>query len=299
MLTPLVAYQKDYRYGAAALLNSLAAQGFRGRVIFATDSLQEYDHMVQQQARGAGIDVIFTVRSGVNHFAFVKPTLAAELLSTSAPHERVVYFDPDIVLVAPFEFIDRWSQYGIALVEELQFYRMHDRHPVRLEWIDWLAARGRVIQRTLGMYFNSGFFTASSSAISWLRDWAWILAELEVEGQTGPGVDRSRHRPFATWDQDAMNASLMLEDLPVSPMGPDAMGFTDTAIVLLHATGPEKPWRKRFIHSALQGRPPTLADRGWLGNCRGPISVLPVAEYRKRVTEMRIATAIGRLVRRA
>lgn len=292
-------FQGDYYLGAGALINSLVQSNFSGNFIAYVNNISDLELQVQDQINSTkNISLSFVKVEGERHFAFAKPNSALEVLhQTNA--ENLLYFDPDIIVTAPFQFFQSWSRFGIGLVEEIQFFRMSEDHPIRKQWGDWAASHSLEVRRNIGKYFNSGFFSIGKKDISWLKAWSNVLELLDSEGQLDPHVDRRRYRPFATWDQDAMNLSLMLCDNTLSTMGPEAMGFTGTSIVMLHATGPKKPWRKRFISEALKGNAPTLVDRAWLANTQGPIEVLSKSEFKRKSLEIKIASAIGRFIRRS
>lgn len=71
-------------------------------------------------------------------------------------------------------------------------------------------------------------------------------------------------------DQDALNLAVMAYAEQVSLMGPQAMALGPGRSVMSHAIGGPKPWRKRFLLSALGGNPPRLADWDWVRHSDGP-----------------------------
>ena len=70
--------------------------------------------------------------------------------------------------------------------------------------------------------------------------------------------------PFSSFDQDALNITLMANKAPVSVVGPEGMDFRPGGYIMSHAIGPAKPWIGRFFWRALVGRAPSPADRAFV-----------------------------------
>ncbi len=293
----VTAYQNDYFFGFVSLINSAYHSGYTGDIIVYVNHIGSQERSIATTFQKLDINIVFRTDNAV-HFALIKPNLASTLLVEDG-YDKVFYFDPDIVIVAPFSFFSRWSEFGVSLVEETQFLGMQDDHPIRQMWLDWARCKGFRVSRPGRQYFNSGFFSVTPRDLEWLQTWKDIIQRLEEDGIASAGVDRRRHNPFATWDQDAMNLALSIVDSKLSTMGPDGMGFTGTGIALLHATGRKKPWRKRFILEALKGNPPTLADKGWFDFCANPFPALTKLQSVIKTIDLKIASAIGRFIRRS
>jgi hypothetical protein len=105
--------------------------------------------------------------------------------------------------------------------------------------------------------------------------------------------------PFNRADQDALNVAIEATDRPVSIMGKEAMGFVHGGLVMPHALGSAKPWRRNYIREALAGRPPTPADRGFWEHAAGPVSALSRNTIARAKVSLAIAAAIGRFIRRS
>jgi hypothetical protein len=90
----------------------------------------------------------------------------------------------------------------------------------------------------------------------------------------------------------------MESDVPLSTLGPEGMDFIDGGFTMSHGIGSDKPWRKKFTKSALNGVAPSKADKGWLAHCSGPIQVLSPMQMRIKKLDLRIGAAIGRFIRR-
>lgn len=297
-------FEGDYVLGLGALANSLWGHGFAGEIVAGyRGELTRW----AAGARPAGDDRVFDAGDGRRvrfvrvdtdwHLTNRKPYFLRDVWSPeSGP---IFYFDPDIVVKARWSFFEEWVGYGIPMVADPVMSPMPPDHPYRMAWARWLASRGFEVVRYPADYYNGGFVGFGPDRGGDLLAWCRIhdgMAETVPMDRMGP-VPRTDL--FCMTDQDAMNMLAMVTPGPLSTMGPEGMDFRPGGTVMSHAAGGEKPWRKRFVRSALGGVPPTLADKGWLTHTRGPIEVLSPAEFGRKCREVRLASAIGRLVRRA
>lgn len=103
--------------------------------------------------------------------------------------------------------------------------------------------------------------------------------------------------PFYGIDQDALNMAAMYTELPLTTMGPEAMGFVPSGFTMYHAVG-EKPWRGSLLLRALGGVPPSDATKFFFTQVLSPIRPYsPISLGVKRFTCW-IAALIGRFYRR-
>ena len=105
---------------------------------------------------------------------------------------------------------------------------------------------------------------------------------------------------FDKTDQDVLNATIEAAgDVPVSFENKLAMGFAPGKAVLPHALGAGKPWNKRYIADAFGGFPPRDADKQyWRFAEEGPIRVFSANQLRAARLSLKIASALGRFIRR-
>ena len=218
-------------------------------------------------------------------------------LERSPPnHEAVFYFDPDIVVKAPWEVIARWARGGVALVEDINGY-MPAHHPYRLAWTDFLKAHGMHVVRELDHYYNAGFIGVPHEAEGLLDRWAEIN-ELALAQSQGKLKNDKPHALFHSADQDALNLALMTTYAPVNGAGPEAMDFTPGGHLLSHAVGGSKPWRAGFLRDSLRGRPPSRAARAFYDHVTAPVRIFSSAELWRRRFSLQCAAALGRVYRR-
>jgi hypothetical protein len=129
--------------------------------------------------------------------------------------------------------------------------------------------------------------------------WGDILQKMSETVPLDKFTPGDRSEPFCMTDQDALCMAAMVTPSPLSVIGPEGMDFVGGGFTMSHATGSPKPWRKKFARCAWQGRPPSRADKGWLANCSDPIQVLTPGQLKAKRRDLKIGSALGRLIRRA
>lgn len=292
-------FEGQYHLGVGALINSLHAADFTGRVIC---GYRGEEPAWAETARGLddGIEVRFVRVSASVHFTHHKPAFLRDCWQAHCRDaDQLYYFDPDIVVKAPWTVIGRWAGDGIAICEDVNFY-LPARHPYRLAWGDFLQAHGFAAARPLDRYYNAGFVGLPRAHASLLDIWARIIdcAAAELGDLSRIKFD-SPHSVLHTPDQDALNMALMASDFPINSAGPEAMDFTTGGHLLSHAIGNRKPWRGRFLSDALRGRPPTSAQKSFFNFTEAPIRLFPAARLARLRLSLRSGAFLGRMYRRA
>lgn len=291
-------FEGHYHLGAAALINSLYAAGFDGTVICGYRGPPP--PWAELTANVNPIAVRFVPIASAVHFTNYKPAFMQACWSEHAREAEVLYyFDPDIVVKAPWPILARWAKDGLALCEDLN-YNLPAGHPYRSRWRELLATHGIPAKRSLERYYNAGFLGVPRAAADFLVHWQRML-DLAAQ-ELGPLNRIKNGTPndlFHTIDQDALNLALMLSEVPINGAGPEAMDFLPGGHLLSHAAGGTKPWRGGFLRDALQGRPPGLAQKNFYQFVRGPLPVLSAFVCFWRRLSLRIAGLIGRFYRRS
>ena len=290
-------FEGDFHLGAAALINSLHAAGFDGQVICGYRGVPPpWAEAAAALARPA---VTLRPAQTQTHLTNYKPEFLETCWNEDARGaDTLYYFDPDVVVKAPWPTLTRWAADGVALCEDVNNY-LPVRHPYRLAWADFFERHGVAPVRALERYYNAGFIGIRDAHRALLASWRQVL-EL-AERELGP-LDRIKvGAPYALWhtpDQDALNMALLLHDFPINGAGPEAMDFRPGGHLLSHAIGGGKPWRGGFLRDALRGHPPSMAQKSFFQFLDGPLPVLPPVLARQRRRELAVAAAIGRFYRR-
>jgi hypothetical protein len=214
--------------------------------------------------------------------------------------EALAYFDPDIVNLCRWGFYEKWMSMGVAMVHEIVSNDMPATHPIRKEWCNIIKMLNREIKRDIHAYINAGFCGVAKKNIEFLNVWSQItevaINDYKMDAATFIAYDRTV--AFYSIDQDSFNIAAMCCESPISEMGPEAMDFVGAGWTMSHAAGWPKPWRKRFILSALAGNSPTRQDKQYWKNIDHPISLYNGLYARSIRTKIFIATLIGRFYKR-
>jgi len=289
-------FEGNYHLGAGALINSLHASGFRGTVVCGYRG----DRPAWASSVTTDLDLRFVPVATDIHLTYYKPDFLATLLALDGgAADQVFYFDPDIVVRAPWEVISRWAADGLALCEDVNFY-MPARHPYRLRWADFLTSHGLVLERAIERYYNAGFIGLPRACAPFLDRWRELNA---LCAATAGGMHSIKHAGpndlFHTPDQDALNLALMSTLAPINGAGPEAMGFIPGGHLLAHAIGKIKPWQGGFVRNALRGQPPNVAQRAFFRFVERPLPVLPFIHLARLRLSLQAATLVSRVYRRA
>jgi hypothetical protein len=91
---------------------------------------------------------------------------------------------------------------------------------------------------------------------------------------------------------------MMATDVPLSIIGQDAMDFTPGGFLMSHALDEPKPWQRKFLLSALSGRPPAIAEKAYWQYADFPIRLFTPLRTALARAALRTASAIGRFYAR-
>lgn len=292
-------FEGHYHLGVGALINSLHASGFKGRMIC---GLRGPEPTWAEDARKLrdGIEVTFVQVGTDAHFSNYKPQFLKTCWEEKYPDaKQLYYFDPDIVIKAPWSVIDRWAADGIAVCEDVNGY-LPARHPYRLSWNDFLEENNFPPVRPLDRYYNAGFIGMPREHRSLLDIWTRLVAC--SERVLGSSALMKFDRPgalFHSADQDALNMALSVIDSPINGTGPEGMDFTTGGHLLSHAIGGRKPWRGGFLGDALRGRPPGSAQKSYFRFAESPLRLFPAGQLARLRLSLRSGALLGRMYRRA
>ncbi|MBO9699694.1 MAG: hypothetical protein J7604_05745 [Sporocytophaga sp.] len=264
-------FEGNYHYGVAALANSLYKHGFRGAIYAGyRGTLPDWvssgkNSRFPDWNGGTTLEVtndfkIHFLPLEIDwHLTNYKPNFMLQLWEGPAKDaESIFYFDPDIVNTAPWHFYQQWASFGVALVHEIALLDMPSNHPIRGIWRNVIDKAGlKVINNNLNSYFNGGFVGVSRGNMSFLHTWVRIFETGKAHFQLANNQWKhklDRTHPFQAQDQDALNITAMCCDVPLSEMGPEAMGFVPGGWTMFHATGSVKPWNINFFKTFISGR---------------------------------------------
>lgn len=299
-------FEGHYHLGAGALLNSLLNGGFkglfwagyRGELPPWTAHLREIGPELFEVPNGARIQ--FARCCPEMHFTNYKPSLMLDLIRSGVATKFLWYFDPDITLRCSWEFIRKWAEFGIALCSDVTNGYMPERHPVRCMWVNAAKDAGWGEPLTAQTrYFNAGFVGLNIAFTAFVERWKQAI---ELAAHRGMDLKifmtGTREDPYVSVDQDSLNLATMYENGPISAIGPEGMGFIHGGFTMFHAVGLPKPWKKRFLLSALKGNPPGMGDKHFLASAKGPIPLFTPGNLRLMGMSAAAGALIGRVYSR-
>ena len=250
-------YEGHYHYGVVALLNSLIHSGFKGifRIGYRGDlpvwtsqliSLGSNDFLATDS-----LVISFVYTNPDMHFGYYKPKFIKDTLSEFPSIEKIYYFDPDIVIDAPWLFFSKWVQSGVALCLDNCFHFVHRNHPWRKDWAELANFNPDRISE-LDYYVNSGFIGLKSNDVTILDRWLHLTENYKAIGGNLQLFEKDGHRAFKG-DQDLLNAVITVSpELKISLIGKEGMGFSQPAYLMSHAVSSIKPWKKIFLKDLLR-----------------------------------------------
>jgi hypothetical protein len=290
-----------YERGAAALINSLIAAGFSGRVwcgvrgpepSWLTPQLNSRLRATSVEVRSLPITTSYAVPDSKPHFLLQ----IAELEPTCSV---IAYFDADLVVKCPWSFVERWSSSGIAAVADANWL-VPKSSPMRAQLRD-LRSHLNVPRRAdeqpapLDIYCNAGFVGLNVKHRGFLQLWA-DLTDALLSGHKSLASQRAF--PNVGPDQDLFNLALMGYGSLASLMGPEAMDFAPGGSVFSHAIGSTKPWLRHYLRDALKGLPPSKRDAFYIKYSRGPVGPVPLPRHVRRALAYRMSRGLGMFMQR-
>lgn len=240
----------------------------------------------------------FITLSTPDFLASTKADFMLSILQDRDPNcEGIVYFDPDIVVDAPWSFFEDWASRGVALCEDSCFGSMSENHLLRVKWRDF-AERvvGQQVVNLPNRSYNSGFAAVMRPQLSFLEDWSHATACLPKIGVAlssfKPGTRRDA---FFGTDQDTMNVASMVNRQPIIALGQEGMGFSAGMNVMWHAVDNPKPWcRNYLLHLLRFGQGVPQSHRNYWRFANGLISPWSRSQYFLRCLNLKLATLLSR-----
>ncbi len=294
----------DYHLGVAALINSahnigyagLCVVGYRGPIPPWSKSIA----LSNGSYKAGNIEVEFVASDPQMHFGYFKPFFACELLKRYPKTSALIYADPDVLFLAPWEFFDNWIMQGqaIGLCADQNFPIVSENHPWRKYWRILAEAAGLSIVNPSAPYINSGFVGVSETRASLWKLWCDVTLAYHQQGGDLSSFRMSERWRSVVSDQDLLAATLMsLMDCP-SLLGQEGMGFNGDFKFLCHVIEQPKPWRDARAWRSASGHAPSSAFRNWRRNYEGPINTMGHLAKLVRKVDFVMSTAISRVYRR-
>lgn len=309
-------FENHYHYGLATLVNSLYYNGFRGEIYAGYKGelppwiLKAKPNVLagwpgsSTLTLGEGLQLHFLPVSTDNHLTNYKPDFMIELLNGPASGaDAILYFDPDIILIAAWVLIENWLKCGVALCEDVNS-PIPEHHPKRFAWRQFYAKKGIALKFKDAMYVNGGFVGVQLKDRAFLDNWK-IAQDHMASAIGGLGysmfsykklsdVDQSCFSPFGRTDQDALNVAVEMTEMDISFVGQEMMAFKPGEAMLPHALGAPKPWQRKPLKEIFFGMPPRSVDKEYWRFASGLINLHSEYLVKKRRRQIKLASLLGR-----
>jgi len=291
-------FEGHYHKGVAALVNSLYAHGFVGSIWLGYKGALPPWAVIATNS--GGVEVM-NVRDNLSlHFVrlpdkmflpYSKPEFMLDLLDKYVPDaERILYFDCDIVVKCDFSHFEQWTDFGIALCEDVNS-PISPTDPLRYQWVRYFKQHGIVVRQSDNQYVNGGFIGLSRKAKGFLDTWRRVQ-ELVLEDMRSANADvHLSHKPekisglkdrtymFNRTDQDALNIAKDTTEESLSIADSSAMDFRGIGFIMSHAVSKIKPWEKNWMmHVIRNGQRPSPTDRLFMEHTTSPINIYTPCE---------------------
>lgn len=260
--------ERDYFLGLAALLNSAVHHGtYVDKVVVGyREELPSWLPERKPSRNGetfklpSGLPVELVKLDGSLHMVHEKPSWFKHLSEVLEPDaEEYFFFDSDIVINERMSFYGEWVAEGVGLCGDVLFV-FDRRHPIRRKWSNLAQEQGAETVTALDHYYNSGFLAWKNEHRQFIADWNRAFAILAPHsGDMKKFRVKNRTATVLSTNQDSLNLAAMITEVPIAPIGPEAMGFNHGMRLMHHPIGP-KPWRRKFLREFFSGKPPREAD---------------------------------------
>jgi lipopolysaccharide biosynthesis glycosyltransferase len=217
----------------------------------------------------SGLPVELVEMNGDLHMVHEKPAWFRYLMDELEPEAtEFFFFDSDIIVDNRMSFFGEWVQQGVAICGDVN-YKFHRSNPIRKEWAINVTEHHRTVKNTYDYYYNSGFLGWRREHAKFIYDWNDAFSFLAPHsGGMKEFRVKDRTNMVLSANQDSLNVAMMMTDVPVSALGPEAMGFEHGLKLIHHPLGP-KPWSRNFSKDFLYGKPPRQADIMFWKNING------------------------------
>lgn len=294
-------YEGHYHYGVASLLNSLINFKFEGLLrVGVKGGLPPWVNQLKKQSENiyevnTGFLLSFEEIDPGMHFGYYKPVFLKDTLQKFKNAEKVYYFDPDIVVIAPWEFYSDWADCGVALCLDNCFPYVNRNHPWRVKWKS-LGNGGAGMENNVDYYVNSGFIGLHRQDAEILDRWIRNTQTYKAQGGDLSRFEKEGHRAFKG-DQDILNATITLSgDIRFSIIGTEGMGFNFPAYLMAHSIGDTKPWKENFCKLLFRnGIKPSIAVKEYFKYCNSPVSPFGRLQYLGKKIDLKTAILFGRV----
>lgn len=299
-------FEGHYEYGVGALLNSLVKSefeglfcvGYKGNLPFWINQLKTVKNESNIYEVSENVFIRFDELNINMHFGYFKPYYLKKVYQLYPGSSGYFYFDPDIVILAKWSFFENWLNSGVTLCQDNCFNMLHYNHPWRNKWRQDFKQYNQGESKYWNYYVNSGAIGVNSSTFTIIDRWINFTEIYKDKNYPIHFFNQSDALSPYKGDQDILNAVLTLSnDISISIIGKEAMGFSDPVSIMAHAVTGDgiKPWKKNYLKSAMKGNPASVADINFFHFYNGRIKLYSTITFNRRKLALKTSKLINRL----
>ncbi|MDF7820396.1 hypothetical protein P1X15_22430 [Runella sp. MFBS21] len=312
-------FEGDYHCGVAVLINSLYKQGFRGNIYAGyrgnlpywtkdaiENNLLQWNGAVTLNVNG-NLYIHFLPLDTNYHLTNYKPDFMLKLLNKYSC-DAICYFDPDIIVNAPWSFFEEWLNCGIAVCEDVNS-PLEKFHPRRVAWRNYYLNSQIELTFKSSIYVNGGFVGLLTKYAKFLETWKTAqdlmapavngLNRSKLQGESLPLNASGPFAPFSATDQDALNVAVEASFFDFSFMRKEAMGFASGLCIVPHALGVPKPWNFKLFSYIIKGNPLRLVDKLFWEFTEEPVRIYSSSKVVKMKFIINVCTFLSRFYKKA
>lgn len=287
--------EPSYAVGAAALLNSLVAAGFRGTFIVGVKGEPTGWLKSPSQARlPAGVRLRVEAAPGDRHLTHGKARFAQRIFDELEPAcAGVTYFDPDVVVKATWSRIAEQVQSACSVCADENAPPWEGKVDA---WSQFAASCTGVTTKMEGACCNGGFVGVMRGHRAMVDLWEKLLLACIAQGFDATSFvwNGQRTLPFFFVDQDMLNLAIRLAGVPAWIGGPETMDFAPGGNFLSHAISTPKPWDRWYLPRVLAGRKVRRCDIAFWQHADGVIPAVPFPARAWHRLDLALARRVAR-----
>ncbi|MBL6689635.1 MAG: hypothetical protein ISP91_04520 [Pseudomonadales bacterium] len=287
-------FENDYHAGFGALVNSLVKAGFSGTFVAGyRGTLPDWIHeRLTGNPNEFSVDTVSVHLEQLEtdvHFTLYKPNYLLKLAERFPEAKRLYYFDPDIIVKTRWSYFESWVNSGVALCEDVSSPLL-ETDPTRQLWReDFPKMESRAKDP---VYVNGGFIGIKVEDLSFLRLWKEVQDKIIPKLGTVDFSAGDRSDPYFIFDQDLLNITKELTDIPLIITDKSQMDFPDGGFIMSHAIGQPKPWQKNFLADlVLKGHRPSKTDKIYFQHTYRPLDVYSKHSLSRRLKLANLSAA--------
>jgi hypothetical protein len=290
----------NYFIGSASLINSLVTHGFQGEVHVGYTGELPFWWPSNGKEVVPGVKIVSELLQTQRHLGFEKPSFMLAVAQKNPACDRISLFDSDIVITAPWSFLQECFDEGVTVCADVGFSTISAIHPWRKQWRKLIRdSQLEASNNETTVYANGGFAGCQVKDIAFLQHWAKLIDTFEEQGGNIKGYTMAERWKAIVSDQDTLGAALMCWNRPLLVLGQEGMGFNGLSFPMCHGVEAPKAWQISAFKRALAGAEISAYRRFFEHYLQlGPLKPFSKKELAKRKVDLKSAIFLARFYSR-